>query len=273
MLFTSYEFLGFLFLLFLIYYLIPKKGQWVFLLCASYLFYAFSGVKYLIYIGITTVSTYLACRKIEAIGEEQKRYIKQKKEILTREEKKSYKAWMKKKQWNWLLVCLVFNFSILAVCKYANFTISNINYLLQITGRNSVLPFLSIALPLGISYYTFQMMGYAIDVYRGKYPAEKNLGKLALFASFFPQLMQGPISRFDDLSKTMFSKHSFDVKNVSFGLQRILWGFFKKLVIADRILPAVTTIIRDPETYQGGVCTDRDAVLCLGTLCRFYRRN
>lgn len=251
MLFTSYEFLGFLLLLFFLYYVIPKKLQWKLLLFASYLFYAMAGVKYLFYIGITTLSTYFICRKIENIGEIQKAYIKSKKEALTREEKKAYKASMKKKQWHWLLVCLIFNFGILAVCKYANFTISNVNYLLQRLGTDTALPFLSIALPLGISYYTFQMMGYAIDIYRAKYPAEKNLGKLALFAAFFPQLMQGPISRFDDLSKTLFSAHTFDKKQVSFGLQRILWGFFKKLVIADRILPAVTTIIKDPVTYQG----------------------
>lgn len=251
MLFTSYEFLGFLFLLFLLYYIIPKRYQWICLLCASYLFYAFSGIKYLGYIVSTTCSTYLVCYKMEKIGQEQKNYIRLNKERLTREEKKSYKIYMKKKQWNWLLLGLIFNFSILAVCKYVNFTISNINNVLQLIKSNSRLPFLSIALPLGISYYTFQMMGYAIDIYRGKYPAERNLGKLALFASFFPQLMQGPISRFDDLSKTMFSEHSFDRKRIFFGLQRILWGFFKKLVIADRILPAVTTITHNPENYQG----------------------
>jgi len=251
MLFTSYEFIGFLLLLFLLYYWIPKKAQWKLLLCASYLFYALSGVNYLIYIVITTLSTYWVSCRIEQIGEQQKAYLKANKETLTKEERKAYKAGMKKKQWHWLLFCLIFNFSILAVCKYANFAISNVNYFLQKLGNGKTLPFLSIALPLGISYYTFQMMGYVIDVYRAKYPAEKNLGKLALFSSFFPQLMQGPISRFDDLSKTMFLEHPFDKKQVSFGLQRILWGFFKKLVIADRILPAVNTIIREPERYGG----------------------
>jgi D-alanyl-lipoteichoic acid acyltransferase DltB (MBOAT superfamily) len=94
-------------------------------------------------------------------------------------------------------------------------------------------------------------MGYLIDVYREKYPCEKNIFKLALFISFFPQLIQGPISRFDDLKETLFSQHSFQVKHVSFGLQRILWGFFKKLVIADRLLVAVNTIVRNPDQYQG----------------------
>ena len=104
---------------------------------------------------------------------------------------------------------------------------------------------------MGISFYTFQSMGYLIDVYRGTCEPEKNLGKFALFVSFFPQLIQGPISRFGDLSKTLFMAHSFDKKQVVFGLERILWGFFKKLVIADRILPAVTTITHNPENYQG----------------------
>ena len=113
------------------------------------------------------------------------------------------------------------------------------------------LSFLDIALPMGISFYTFQSVGYLVDVYRGKYAPEKNLGKFALFVSFFPQLVQGPISRFDDLGEQLYAGHSFDYKNVSFGIQRILWGFFKKLVIADRILVGVNTITQNPETYQG----------------------
>ncbi|HOB20919.1 MAG TPA: MBOAT family O-acyltransferase, partial [Candidatus Atribacteria bacterium] len=104
---------------------------------------------------------------------------------------------------------------------------------------------------MGISFYTFQTMGYIIDVYRGKHPAERNFFKLALFVSFFPQLIQGPISRFSDLAQTLYKEHSFDSRNISFGIQRILWGYFKKVVLADRILVAVNTLIKNPDTYQG----------------------
>lgn len=105
--------------------------------------------------------------------------------------------------------------------------------------------------PIGRPFHTFQTMGYIIDVYRGKQSVEKNFFKLALFVSFFPQLVQGPISRFHDLSETLFSKHYFESNVVVSGLMRILWGYFKKVVIADRIITGVTTLIHSPSEYQG----------------------
>lgn len=251
MLFTSYSFIIFISLLFIIYYLIPKKFQWMLLLGASYLFYSFAGVKYILYILLTTVSTYIVSIKIGNLHEAQSEYLSKHKSQLSREEKKAYKASIKSIQWKWLLFCLFLNFGVLAVVKYANFTIANLNFIVQAFGSNKQLSFLNIALPMGISFYTFQTMGYIIDVYRGKYPPERNLFKLGLFVSFFPQLVQGPISRFDDLSQTLLGEHEYSSRNVSFGLQRILWGYFKKLVIADRILVAVNTIIRNPEIYDG----------------------
>ena len=149
-----------------------------------------------------------------------------------------------------MVLCLVFNFGILAVIKYADFTLTNINGVLNLFGTKP-LPLIGFLLPLGISFYTFQTMGYLIDVYREKYPCERNVFKLALFISFFPQLIQGPISRFDDLKETLFSEHAAEIRTISFGLQRILWGYFKKLVIADRLLVGVNTIVRNPEEYQG----------------------
>ncbi len=251
MLFTSYSFIIFLVLLFVIYYVIPRKYQWGLLLVASYIFYSFAGVKYLLYILLTTISTYVVSRKISKLQEIQADYLIKHKGELLKEEKKAYKASMKSKQRKWLLICLLLNLGVLAVVKYTNFAITNINFISKALGSGTQLSFWKIALPLGISFYTFQTMGYIIDVYRGKYPLEKNIFKLALFVSFFPQLIQGPISRFDDLSQTLFQEHSYNSKNVSFGVQRILWGFFKKLVLADRILVAVNAIIRDTDTYQG----------------------
>lgn len=218
---------------------------------ASYVFYSFAGLGYLAYILATTLSTYYAGRRIGLLRTRQEGYLKEKKEELTREERKTYKAQIKKKQRFWLVLCMVFNFGILAVLKYSDFTILNINSIFDFLSIDKDIPLLGFVLPLGISFYTFQTMGYIIDVYRDKYSCEKDVFKLALFISFFPQLIQGPISRFDDLKESLFGEHSFDKKAISFGLQRILWGFFKKLVIADRLLVGVNTIVKGPEDYQG----------------------
>lgn len=251
MLFTSYNFIGFIAVVFLLYYLLPRRWQWSFLLVASYVFYFIASPGYLIFIGATTVSTYLVSRKLDALRTVCDAYVKEHKGQLSREEKKAYKVGIKAKQWKWLLVCLLFNLGILAFLKYTNFTIANINGLLESFHSTKRLSFLKLVLPMGISFYTFQTMGYIIDVYRGTCRAEKNLFKLALFVSFFPQLVQGPISRFNDLAKTLYEEHRFEARIVAFGLYRILWGYFKKVVIADRMLPAVNTIIQNPDSYQG----------------------
>jgi len=250
MLFTSYSFIAFLALLFTVYYLVPRRFQWMLLLFASYLFYFIAGPTYVIYIFVTTLSTYLVSVKLESLNKAQSAYLAEHKDM-SREEKKEYKASVKSKQRKWLAACLLFNFGILAVVKYTNFAIANINAVIGAFGGGTQLSFLKLALPLGISFYTFQTMGYIIDVYRGKHPAERNFFKLALFVSFFPQLIQGPISRFSDLAQTLYKEHSFDSRNISFGIERILWGYFKKVVLADRILVAVNTLIKNPDTYQG----------------------
>ncbi len=251
MLFTSYEFLAFILILFILYYLIPAKAQWKLLLLASYLFYFLASPIYVVYIFTTTVTIYFASCRIGKIGEEQSAYLKAHKSDLSKDERKEYKAGMKKRQWHLLLAGLLFNLGILAVVKYTNFAISNINGILRLFGNPGQLDFWDIALPMGISFYTFQSLGYLIDVYRGVVPVEKNPFKLALFISFFPQLVQGPISRFGDLSQSLFAEHRFQAETVARGLQRILWGFFKKLVIADRILVGVNTIIRGSDQYTG----------------------
>ncbi len=250
MLFTSYRFILFILVLFVVYYIIPKRFQWILLLASSYLFYSFAGFKYLIYILVTTVTTYLVSRRLNLLQTVQALYLKEYKSSMDREERKAYKARMKRRQRKWMSLCMVLNFGILAVMKYTDFAISNANGLLKLFHAKPM-SLIGLVLPLGISFYTFQTMGYLIDVYREKYPYERNIARLALFISFFPQLIQGPISRFDDLSKTLYSEHSFCGRNVSFGLQRILWGYFKKLVIADRLLVAVNTIVGNPDQYQG----------------------
>lgn len=251
MLFTTYEFILFVLVLFVLFYIIPKRFQWMLLLLASYVFYSFAGLGYLAYILATTLTTYFASQRIGLLRDNQEEYLKVNKEALSREERKAYKARIKKRQKMWLVLCMVFNFGILAVLKYSDFVILNIKSVFDLLKIENNMPLFGFVLPLGISFYTFQTMSYIIDVYRDKNPYEKNVFKLALFISFFPQLIQGPINRFDDLKETIFGEKSFDSKAISFGLQRILWGFFKKLVVADRLLVAVNTIIRNPEGYQG----------------------
>lgn len=247
MLFTSYEFLGFFAVLLVLYYTIPQKYQWMLLLAFSCVFYFSANPVYLIYISITILTVYLAgCMMDKYPDKVPKEW------NFTKEEKKEYKRNQKKKRKFWMLAALLFNIGILAVVKYSNFVIENISAIFT-NGSNTTDPsfVVSLILPMGISFYTFQAVGYLIDVYRGTIKAEKNPFKFALFISFFPQLIQGPISRYADLSKTLYEEHPFDAKTVSYGLQRILWGFFKKMVVADRLMPAVLTIIGDIDTYNG----------------------
>jgi len=251
MLFTSYGFVGFILILFLVYYIIPKRGQWMLLLAASYIFYFLVKPVYLLYILATTITVYLTACQISNIADTQSTYLKENKGNLSKEEKKAYKASIKHRQWIWLLVCLFVNIGILAVVKYTNFAISNVNAVLKLVGSTNQLNFRNIILPMGISFYTFQAVGYLVDVYRGVTKAERNPFKLALFISFFPQLVQGPISRFNHLQESLFAQHFFDGAVVSRGLQRVLWGYFKKMVIADRILTAVNEIIRNSDEYAG----------------------
>jgi len=249
--FVSTQFFVFLAVLFLLYYTIPRRHQWKLLLVGSLFFYFFAGWYCLIYIGVTTLTTYFAAKKVTDLAQEQDAYMKEHKADLSREERKAYKAAGKALRWRWTLGCLLLNFGILGVVKYTGFVAGNLNSLLSLTGSQFRLTFSAIALPMGISFYTFQSLGYLIDVYWGKYPAEKSLGKFALFVTFFPQLIQGPISRFSDLSQSLYAEHPFDSRQFGMGAQRVLWGLAKKLIVADRLAIPLITLVGDPETYNG----------------------
>lgn len=249
MLLVSYEFAAFLILLLVIYYLIPVRFGWMLLLAASYLFYLTGGMFYVLYPLITTVTTWFLARRIGAITRESKAFIKA--QGMDRAQKKEYSRQVKKRQCRLMQLGLVLNFGILAVLKYANFVLENVGILLGAAGMEGALPSVSWILPLGISYYTFQSMGYLIDVYYRKYEPEQNLAKFALFVSFFPQVTAGPISRFDRLKEELFAPHEWNFCQIRRGAQRMLWGYFKKLVIADRIGQAVSVIISNPGTYDG----------------------
>lgn len=262
MLLTSYEFIAFFALLFVCYYILPKRFQWVLLLIGSYAFYFISGAVSdggfelsggLFYVGLlfaTTLITYGTAIAIEHCGEKQKRYLKEHKEELSREDKKHYKELGQKKKRRIMICGLLAALAILAVFKYADFAIDNINFWIDRVGSGNELNYFDLLLPMGISFYTFQSLGYLLDVYWERCETQKNLGKYMLFVSFFPQLIQGPISRYSDLEISLYEEHSFDWKNIRFGLERILWGFFKKLVIADTIITAVECLITD-DYYNG----------------------
>jgi D-alanyl-lipoteichoic acid acyltransferase DltB (MBOAT superfamily) len=221
------------------------------LLAASYIFYFISGAAYPVFILITTVTTYVSACRISDNLNRQTVYLQEHKQEMTKEEKKTYKGQQQKIRSRWKVFGIVVNIALLAVLKYTNFFIENINEVLGIFHVSGAISYVSFLLPLGISFYVLQAVGYLIDVARGTIPAEKNFFRYALFVSFFPQLIQGPISRFGALSQTLYGAHPFDTRQFSYGFQRILWGFFKKLVIADRILPAVTLITGDINTYNG----------------------
>lgn len=222
------------------YYLVPKKAQWPLLLVASLYFYWCADPRYLIFVGVTALSAYGAGLWMKKLDLTQKQYLAEHKAELDKEQKKAYKARIKSKKWHLLLLFLFLDLGILAVTKYTNFIIENINGFLSGTRR---LALVDMIIPMGISYYTFQTVGYVIDVYRGKQEPQHNVLKLTLFVTFFPQMAQGPISRYGDLSKTLYEPKSFDRRTVSYGMMRILWGYFKKMVIADRLLTAVLTLI------------------------------
>lgn len=251
MLFTSYEFILFAIAVILIYYIVPLKIRWIWLLIASYTFYFAANPVYLIYILVTTLTIWALGLRIDKKESDLKAHIDSNKETLSKEERKALKADAQKGMKRYLLAGIFASIGILAVVKYTNFFISNVNSVIGAFGSERTLSFVNIIVPMGLSFYTFQAVSYLIDVHRRTVKAEKNPFKFALFVSFFPQLVQGPISRFNDLSPTLLNGNAYNFENLARGLQRMLWGYFKKMVIADRILPAVTTITQKTDMYGG----------------------
>lgn len=228
--FVSIQFLLFVGIAVAGYYLIPKKFQWLWLLLFSYIYYASSGIKLLFFLIFTTLTTYLGARFLDRI----------------RAGTDSNKKIIRKKKRRIVAITLILNFGMLALLKYTGFFILNINSLFDTQWR---LP--DFLLPLGISFYTFQSMGYLLDVYWEKYEAERNPFRFALFVSFFPQILQGPIGRFDRLAHQLYESHSFDLIRAERAVQLILWGYFKKMVLADNAAVFVDTIFGNYQDYPG----------------------
>ena len=205
--FNSIEYILFLPLVTLIYYLLPAKLRWILLLSASYLFYMMWSFKLSIIIISVTFFAYF------------------------------FGLLLEKHRKKWLMLAGVFSvIALLIYYKYFNFFIDIINSISTKSGSLFQLNALDIILPVGISFYTFQAISYVIDVYRKKLPAEKHPGYFALYISFFPQLVAGPIEKAGNLLPQLREKHSFKKENILEGGKILLWGFFKKIVIADTLI-------------------------------------
>ncbi len=250
MTFTSFSFLLFAALTVLLYFTVPKRRQWWVLLGAGYLFYLFAGVEYFGFILYTTVVTYITARVLQARADAEDAYVAEHRDRMEKQERKDYRAKEKKKRFRILVLGLCLGFGMLAVLKYTAFAVGIVSSVGTSLGA-APLKIPQLLLPLGISFYTFQSMGYLIDVYRKSVRAEKNFAKTALFISYFPQLIQGPISRFGALSEQLFTPHAWEGTRVRAGLARVTWGFFKKLVVADTAMIAVKELVTRSDEYTG----------------------
>ena len=226
MLFHSFQYLIFLPIVLVVYWVCPKKWRVYPLLIASYYFYMSWDARYVVLILFTTVVSYFAARFLE------------------KTEKKSAKKWI-------LAGAAVLVFAVLFVFKYLTFFFDVLNGVFALFKINLSPVTLTLILPVGISFYTFQTVSYVVDVYRGKVPAEKNIAYYATFVSFFPQLVAGPIERTENLLPQIKAVHKFNSEKALAGLKLMLIGYFKKLVIADNIALYVDTVYGDPSKFQG----------------------
>lgn len=234
MLFNSYQFLIFFPVVVLIYWAIPLRFRYIWLLAASYYFYMCWNAKYALLLLFSTAVTYasgLIINKVKSLdidGKKRTRYMK---------------------------LCVAFSFiinlGVLAWFKYFNFIFENVQKVFAHIGITLSSPAFDIVLPVGISFYIFQALSYTVDVYRGDIYAEKNFLKYALFVSFFPQLVAGPIERSKNLLKQVAEPHRFDYDKCREGFLLMLWGFFLKLVIADRAAIIVNTVYNNYGSYPG----------------------
>ena len=244
MLFNSPEYILFLPVVLLINYLLPTKIRYLWLLIASYFFYMCWNAEYALLILTSTAATYACSLLVEKTGETKKRKV-------------------------FMAASLVLNLGILFYFKYTNFFVHTINSVSAALHLKLSIPKADILLPVGISFYTFQALGYTIDVYRGKVPAEKNFFRYALFVSFFPQLVAGPIERSGNLLGQLRTPHKLTWDNFRTGLLYMLWGFFMKIVMADRIAIFVDAVYGDIPGHPGFYLVIATILFAVQILCDF----
>lgn len=199
------------------YFALPERWRWVMLLGASYYFYMCWKVQYAVLMLFSTLIDYAAGL------------------VMAKAQRKATRV-------AWLVASLATNLGLLFTFKYLDFFMTALGDVLVPLNVLSSVPVFQILLPVGISFYTFQSMSYTIDVYRGDTPPERNLGRFALYVSFFPQLVAGPIERSSHLLPQFRERHEIDYRRMADGVKLMAWGFFKKLVIADRVAPFVNSI-------------------------------
>ena len=249
MAFVSFPFIILVALTAIVYFLVPKRFQWSVLLVASYVYFWINSEWLVVWLLLTTLITFFTGRCIDIISKKGKAYIADHAEELTAKDRKAYKAKTKKKTKFVMLTGVFLVLGILVCMKYFNFFAGNANLLLTKIGFK--LPTFKFLLPLGISFYTLQALAYMIDIYRGKYEADKHIGKFMLFMSYFPQIVQGPIARYNQLANQFYKEHSFDYNRVMQGIQLIVWGWMKKTIIADRIAIPTSEIFDNYTQYSG----------------------
>lgn len=225
MLFNSMEFLIFFPVVTVLYFLLPHKSRWFLLLISSCIFYMAFVPKYILILGVTIVVDYFAGIIISRMQGNSKRIF--------------------------LIASLITNIGMLFVFKYFNFFNESIKHLSDMLNWNYPISSLSIILPIGLSFHTFQSMSYIIEVYRGKQEPEKHFGIYALYVMYYPQLVAGPIERPQNMLWQFHKEHSFDAQRVSDGLKLMAWGLFKKIVIADNLALVVNSVYGNPTSVNG----------------------
>lgn len=251
MLFNSFSFLIFFPIVTLFYFILPQKIRYIWLLLASYYFYMSWNPKYALLLLFSTVITYMS-------GLLMGKAAKQKKKNVSMRLKKGSVA-----------LSFALNLSILFFFKYFDFAMDNLNAVLSAFGMQLLNPSFDVLLPVGISFYTFQALSYTMDVYREQIPVEKNFFKYALFVSFFPQLVAGPIERSTNLLPQCSQHHSFDYQRVKEGLLLMIWGLFLKLVISDRVAIIVNQVYGDYSAYDGPLVAFATIMFGMQIYCDF----
>lgn len=234
---VSFEYIGLLIGCMVLYYLVPKKVRWCVLLGISYYFYILASGSRVLYLILSTVIIFVTALLLEKQNEQLKAVKK-----LEKEQRKLYKKHIQRRKKQIVVIGIASNVLILLVMKYWNFFGGNINALFQLLSLDIQIPFKKFLLPLGISYYTLMAVSYIVDVYRGKYHATTCFAKVALYLSFFPQMVEGPIARFDQTADSLYRGNALSFENIRIGSYLILWGVFKKMVIADRAAVYVNAV-------------------------------
>lgn len=249
MTFISLGFFAFLIISALLFYICPMKFRWIMLLGISVVFYAISGVEYLPFIIFTSLSIFLAARKIGDYWNNQNKLTANKE--LGKEEKKSIKEKFKKKRMAVLALVLIANLAVLSAVKFTKFFIGPINDLIAFLGGEGTFKASMIIVPLGISYYTFSTVGYLLDIYWKRYEHETNYLRFLLYAIYFPHILQGPIERYNKLGFRLKKELRFDAERIMKGIELMIWGYFKKIVIADRLNIFISDAFENPTGNYG----------------------